>query len=75
MIITTGQLKEQPTGEPQKLGIITTAIIPNAEHQPAPKGDGFKKMITTHDEPKAAAVPAPAADTPESKKGDGKKKT
>jgi hypothetical protein len=59
MMITTRNLKSPATVEPQKLNIITTAIIPNATPQPAPVGDGFAKMITTHDDPKkfdAAAV-------------------
>jgi hypothetical protein len=53
MIITTHNLKSQAKVEPQKLNQITTASIPNAVPQPAPVGDGFAKMITTHDEPKA----------------------
>ena len=52
MMITTRNLKQPAKVEPQKLNIITTAIIPNAVPQPATVGDGFAKMISTHDEPK-----------------------
>jgi hypothetical protein len=55
MMITTRNLKQPAAVEPKKLNIITTAIIPNVpKDAPAPVGDGFAKMITTHDEPKAA---------------------
>ena len=48
-LVTTNEQK--PTGqvEPQKLNIITSAIIPNAVPQPEPKGTDLSKMITTHD--------------------------
>lgn len=52
MIITTHNLKPVAPIAPKPLNIITTAIIPNApKDAPAPVGDGFAKMITTHDEP------------------------
>lgn len=50
-ILTTNEQK--PTGpvEPQKLGVITTAIIPEkTKPDPEPKGTDLGKMITTHDE-------------------------
>jgi len=53
-VITTNEQK--PTGpiEPQKLKIITTAIIPDAPKIAPPiVGTDLSKMITTHDEPKA----------------------
>jgi len=54
ILTTNGQ---KPTGpvNPKPLNHITTAIIPERAKEPAPepKGDGFAKMITTHDEPKA----------------------
>lgn len=53
-ILTTHNLKQAAKVEPTPLNHITTAIIPNAVPQPAPVGDGFAKMITTHDEPPAA---------------------
>ena len=48
-MITTNDSK--PTGniEPKKLRTITTAIIPNAQPRPEPKGTDPSKMITTHD--------------------------
>jgi hypothetical protein len=52
MMITTRDLKQPAKVEPKKLNHITTAIVPDAAPQPAPKGDGFAKLITTHDEPK-----------------------
>lgn len=53
-IITTNDQKPVGPVEPKKLNQITTAIIPERAKEPAPepKGDGFDKMITTHDEPK-----------------------
>jgi hypothetical protein len=50
LFLTTNDLPEPAKVEPEKLNHITTAIIPDAVPQPEPKGDGFKKMITTHDE-------------------------
>jgi hypothetical protein len=61
-MITTNDLKEPAKVEPEKLNVITTAIIPNAEPRPEPKGDGFTKMITTHDEPKKVEEPEPEAE-------------
>jgi len=53
-MITTNDTKPTGAVEPKKLRQITTAIIPNApKDAPAPKGSGFAKMITTHDEPRA----------------------
>jgi len=54
-MITTNGYKPKEIIEPKKLGTITTAIIQERSKEPAPepKGDGFAKMITTHDEPKA----------------------
>jgi len=55
-MITTNDQKPSPKVEPRKLNHITTAIIPEVKEPeggwPTPKGDGFAKMITTHDEPK-----------------------
>jgi hypothetical protein len=54
-VLTTNTLPEPAKVEPVKLNQITSAIIPEAVPKPEgwqPKGDGFKKMITTHDEPK-----------------------
>jgi len=56
-VITTNEQK--PTGplEPQKLKIITTAIIPDAPKVAPPiVGTDLSKMITTHDEPKKDAA-------------------
>lgn len=49
LIITTNDQKSTGPIEPQKLNIITSAIIPNAAPQPEPKGTDLSKMITTHD--------------------------
>jgi len=48
-LVTTND--QEPTGlvEPQKVNIITSAIIPNAVPQPEPKGTDLSRMITTHD--------------------------
>lgn len=48
-LITSNDQKPTGQGEPQKLNIITSAIIPNAVPQPEPKGTDLSKMITTHD--------------------------
>lgn len=51
-MITTKDLKEPARVEPEKLNHITTGSQPYDAPRPEVKGDGFSKMITTHDEPK-----------------------
>ncbi len=48
-LVTTNEQKPTGQGEPRKLNIITSAIIPEAKLQPEPKGTDLNKMITTHD--------------------------
>lgn len=67
-MITTNDLKEPEKVEPKKLNVITTAVLPKDEPRPEPKGDGFKKMITTHDEPKKAPDPEAEAEKKTAKK-------
>lgn len=68
MMITTNDLKEPEKVEPKKLNQVTTAALPKDEPRPEPKGDGFKKMITTHDEPKPVAAPESEPQKPGAKK-------
>ena len=72
--------EQKPTGpvEPQKLKIITTAIIPEKTKPDAePMGTDLSKMITTHDErdvedmSKGESIPL---DEPEPKKKAGRPK-
>jgi hypothetical protein len=67
--LTTNDLKPTAPVEPEKLNQITTAIIPERTKDPAPeaKGDGFAKMITTHDEPKVRVEVDPNAGPGEAK--------
>jgi len=53
-VLTTNEQKSTGPVEPQKLTVITTAIIPDAPKIAPPiVGTDLSKMITTHDEPKA----------------------
>ena len=76
-IITTNDQKPVAPVEPQKLNVITTAIIPNVVPQPEPVGDGFSKMITTASPDPVKipeAIPIPPEPVPLKAKRKGKPK-